>query len=381
MAVRCAIWSAALQRKQNLKLLRSVQRTAAIFITRSFKSVSTESLLIMPNLFPIDLKIFEITALRYFSKRDPQFSSSSEKHLKKVLPSVPFMPRIEQTASPHSNGFPSWIFNYKIGFISPNETVSLASAENGTVRVYPCGFHEGTSAGFCIVATDATGIANIQHGSLEVDTIYQVSSFAILFVNQQTIYSKAEIFVPSLSTLSFINHVRVSRLETLWNEEWVRSPNGEYTRSFFPNVKSARSLLTLTMDRATAQIISGHSLLKSHQHRFGFVGNPSCECGYRSETIDQFLFSCPLFHSLRYSFATTSLKITNSWPPPLSAVPQNMDLRSVFRQFLRSSKRLSLSNTFRYRYVVILVFMEGVLLWRLYSSVHEEPAPPRLSNF
>ena len=81
--------------------------------------------------------------------------------MKKVLPSVPFMPRIEQTAFPHSNLFPSWIFNFKIEFISPNETVSLASAENGTVRVYPCGFHERTSAGFCIVATDATGIVDI----------------------------------------------------------------------------------------------------------------------------------------------------------------------------------------------------------------------------
>ena len=90
-------------------------------------------------------------------------------------------------------------------------------------------------------------------------------------------------------------HEIESHLETLWNEEWVRSPNGEYTRSFFRNIKSARWLLTLTMDRATAQIVSGHSLLKSHQHRFGFVGNPSCECGYRSERIDHFLFSCPLF--------------------------------------------------------------------------------------
>ena len=57
----CAIWSEALQKKQNLKLLRSVQRTAATFITRSFKSISTESLLIMSNLFLIDLKIFGIT--------------------------------------------------------------------------------------------------------------------------------------------------------------------------------------------------------------------------------------------------------------------------------------------------------------------------------
>ena len=71
------------------------------------------------------------------------------------------------------------------------------------------------------------------------------------------------------------------------------------------------------------------------------------KCGHRSEAIDHFLFSCPLVHSYRSSFATTSLKVTNSWPPPLSAIPQNMDLWSVFRQFLRSSKRLSLSNASR----------------------------------
>ena len=182
--------------------------------------------------------------------------------------------------------------------------------------------------------------------------MYQASSFllhrAILFVNEQTIYSKAEIFAPSLSTLSFINPARLhsgldsvnlslfvpiqhlitfyhginrnsagyslawfwarsrtaivstsflstrpkskheieSRLDSLWNEEWIRSHNRECTRSFFPNVKSARSLLSLSMDRATAQIVSGHSILGSHQHRFGFVENSSCECGYRSETTE-----------------------------------------------------------------------------------------------
>ena len=150
-----------------------------------------------------------------------------------------------------------------------------------------------------------------------------------------------------LSTRQKSKHEIESRLDSLWNEEWIRSHSGECTRPFFSNVKSTRSLLSLSMDRATAQIVSGHSLLRSHQHRFGFVGNPSCECGYRSETTEHFLFSCPLFHSLRSSFATTSLKITNSWPPPLSTIPQNMDLWSVFRQLLRSSKRLRLSSTSR----------------------------------
>ena len=229
-------------------------------------------------------------------------------------------------------------------------------------RVYPCVFHEGTSADFCIVATDATEVVDIQHGSLEVDTVYQASSLAlhkaILIVNKQTMYSKAVIFVPSLSTIAFINPVRLhsghdsanlsllvpnqhlitfyhginrnsagnslasfcarnttaivstsflstrqkskheieSRLESLWIEKWIRSLNGRCIRSFFPNVKSPRSLLTITMDRATAHV-SGHSLLKPHQHRFGFVGNHSCECGIRRETIEHFFF-IP-FHSLK----------------------------------------------------------------------------------
>ena len=80
-------------------------------------------------------------------------------------------------------------------------------------RVYPCVFHEGTSADFCIEATDATEAVGIQHGSLEVDTVYQASSLAlhkaILFANKQTMYSKAVIFVPSLSTIAFINPVRL----------------------------------------------------------------------------------------------------------------------------------------------------------------------------
>ena len=131
--------------------------------------------------------------------------------------------------------------------------------------------------------------------------MYQTSSFAlhraILFVNEQTIYSKAEIFVPSLSTLSFINPARLhsgldsvnlsllvpiqhlitfynginrnsagyslawiwarsrtaivstsflstrqkskheieSRLDSLWNEEWIRSHNRECTRTLAQN--------------------------------------------------------------------------------------------------------------------------------------------------
>jgi hypothetical protein len=50
----CAIWSSALSKKTNVKLLRSAQRMAAIIINKSFKTISTESLLVMSNLLPID---------------------------------------------------------------------------------------------------------------------------------------------------------------------------------------------------------------------------------------------------------------------------------------------------------------------------------------
>jgi hypothetical protein len=129
-------------------------------------------------------------------------------------------------------------------------------------------------------------------------------------------------------------------LAKLWNDEWVRTVNGGVTRSFFPSVDSANSLLSLTVDRATAQIISGHCMLNAHQHRFGFADDPSCACGDPSENLAHFLISCPLFSSQRRLFQNASMRTTEKWPPHYSEIPQNPDLWKSLRQYLRSTGRL-----------------------------------------
>jgi hypothetical protein len=126
----------------------------------------------------------------------------------------------------------------------------------------------------------------------------------------------------------------------MWEEEWAGSTNGECTRSFFPNTQSAVSLISLLMDRASAQIVSGHNMLNSHQHRFGFTRDASCACGHLSETISHFLYFCPLFISQRNNFKTASLSLTGVWPPPVSMIPQQPELWNVIRQFVRHTGRL-----------------------------------------
>jgi hypothetical protein len=126
----------------------------------------------------------------------------------------------------------------------------------------------------------------------------------------------------------------------MWEEEWAGSTNGECTRYFFANTRSAVSLISLLMDRASAQIVSGHNMLNSHQHRFGFTRDASCACGHLSETISHFLYFCPLFISQRNNFKTASLSLTGVWPPPVSMIPQQPELWNVMRQFVRHTGRL-----------------------------------------
>lgn len=129
-------------------------------------------------------------------------------------------------------------------------------------------------------------------------------------------------------------------VKKMWEEEWAGSTNGECTSSFFPNTRSAVSLISLLMERASVQIVSGHNMLNSHQHRFGFTRDASCASGHLSETISHFLFFCPLFISQRNNFITASLSLTGVWPPPVSMIPQQPELWNVIRQFVRHTGRL-----------------------------------------
>lgn len=60
----CSVWISVLNTKAGTKMLRSFQRLATRFITRSFKTAPTEALLVLANLLPLDLQLLKTTGLR-----------------------------------------------------------------------------------------------------------------------------------------------------------------------------------------------------------------------------------------------------------------------------------------------------------------------------
>lgn len=69
----CSVWASVLCTKAGVKKIRSFQRIICRVITRSFKAVPTESLILLSNLLPLDLRILEISSFGLFSQSPASF--------------------------------------------------------------------------------------------------------------------------------------------------------------------------------------------------------------------------------------------------------------------------------------------------------------------
>ena len=105
----CSVWLSALKTKTSIKTFRSFQRFAAQLITRSFKTAPTESLFVLANLLPLDLKLVKLAGVRYLSSKDGDcFSPSSLKTLVTRVPSVLDSPSIQPISSFFQPNQPPW---------------------------------------------------------------------------------------------------------------------------------------------------------------------------------------------------------------------------------------------------------------------------------
>ena len=127
----------------------------------------------------------------------------------------------------------------------------------------------------------------------------------------------------------------------IWNREWTSSATGSTTRLFFPTVESAASFGRVHLSREQSQVLTGHSYLNVHQHRFKFRDSPMCACGDAEKTIEHFLFSCVNVSIARRNFHASCLKEMISWPPRLSTISENPNLWTAMRVFIRETKLLS----------------------------------------
>ena len=95
-----------------------------------------------------------------------------------------------------------------------------------------------------------------------------------------------------------VQHIRTMAKEQ-WNKLWLESTTtARQLRRITARqgIKTGPRIYNILPSRKTcAQIVqlrTGHCGLNSHLHRIGKIDNPSCECGYKTETVEHFLLEC-----------------------------------------------------------------------------------------
>jgi ribonuclease HI len=81
-----------------------------------------------------------------------------------------------------------------------------------------------------------------------------------------------------------------------WQIKWTNSNTGRLTHSIFPKIQTKPWFADIQEERGfvstISRIMTGHSSVRSHLHRFNIVDNPICVCQENYETVDHLLWEC-----------------------------------------------------------------------------------------
>jgi hypothetical protein len=162
----CSVWVSFLKTKAGTKKVRSFQRTICRFIICAFKTAPTESLILLSNLLPLDLRVLEISTLRLLSSStDLCFSKSSRNFISQRLPFVSKGYTLSRTSLPSLTNYPPWrILLYNSPIFST--VVPLHPLVPSTLHCFICVYHKRRIAGFCVVFTDWCAVLDILNLSL-----------------------------------------------------------------------------------------------------------------------------------------------------------------------------------------------------------------------
>jgi ribonuclease HI len=206
----CSVWSGALKSPKIKRMLRSTQRKMALLITKSFRTASTESLLILAGLLPIDYRVREIASLRLLEHNNQPFCPSSKSMVHKWLFHHHLPAAIEKTISHHLPEHPPWLIDSMISVnaVPKSPPLNLSPTDSSTVRAYTDGSVLGRNqAGYALVIADSSGEIHTSQQHLPPDSsIFQAEglamSKALTWLTSATQYSTHELYSDSASVLS-----------------------------------------------------------------------------------------------------------------------------------------------------------------------------------
>jgi hypothetical protein len=209
LAYGCAIWVSALKRKAIVKQLRSFQRTGGLLLTKSFKTASTESIILLANMTPVDHVIIRNAAGRLLSNRDDPFTPSSYHFLNYSLPELAIKEKSDKSESPFSGSLPPWDFGFNISFLPKHIVVPQLPSDENTVNVYSVNTQSSGLTVTGIVATNHTGVISSQNFSFKSNktkynsrlAFQKVLGIALSLSHTESIF---DIFLQSSKDINFI---------------------------------------------------------------------------------------------------------------------------------------------------------------------------------
>jgi hypothetical protein len=136
--------------------------------------------------------------------------------------------------------------------------------------------------------------------------------------------------VPKSVVLSELGGISVEK----WQREWDQTTKGEITREYFL-VVADRLKMNINTTQNFTTMVTGHSNIRSYQHRFKIIETPVCPYSTTDQTIDHLLFECELLNKERDNLISTVLK-TDIWP-----ISKNKLIRKHLKIFAKFPNEMS----------------------------------------
>ena len=238
----CSTWVVALKSKRIRSMLLSTQRIFLRYITRSFKSVSTQALQVLSDTLPIDLKIYEISCNRRFMFSNLNFSLSAKKSIDWIYSQVHIDAPIDQETRFFSPTHPPWSICTNLSFskLSQN-TLPPFPVDPNTLCIFTDGAKSGHNVGCSAVCSSSENNLEVVQKKLSPNTsAYQAECTALHLAltyakDHDSTFTNVNIYSDCLSALSAsTNSVKVNSQAKL-NRELLLDSNQNISLFWIPS--------------------------------------------------------------------------------------------------------------------------------------------------
>jgi hypothetical protein len=204
-----SLWNPFLATIKGVKCVRSFQRVFAIARTKSFTTTSTDALLVLANVDPIDFTVMKTAYLRLSTSNYANFSCSTKKWLGKYFPDVLLLPTPGgYSLSPLPPRWPPWVCLPKP--IQLEQGCSLLRASAQVIRIFVTTARSAGIPRFAILSANHKNVVDLDSGALPVFTsdnmtnLFTMHRALVLTARALQSHEHVEIISPSTKLLSFL---------------------------------------------------------------------------------------------------------------------------------------------------------------------------------